>query len=66
MISSFESSLSQLSIHKAGNKLLYESLTLDEHCLKIEDDTLEFLLKQYFLSSFDNTPVIFLVIHIGG
>jgi len=63
MISSFESSLSQLSIHKAGNKLLYESLTLAEHCLKIEDDTLEFLLKQYFLSPFERINEIYRLFH---
>ena len=53
MVSYFEASLSRFSIHKAGNKSLGEPLFLSEHSLKIEDEVLDSLLKQYFLNPFE-------------
>ena len=53
MISFFEASLSQLSIHKLGNKLLDENLNLSEHPVKTDDEVLDSLLMNYFLKPFE-------------
>jgi hypothetical protein len=66
MISYFEASLSQLSIHKAGNKLLDETLSLSEHSLKINDEVLDGLLMQYFLSPFEKVNEIYRLYHPTG
>lgn len=63
MISHFEASLSQLSLHKVGNKLLDEKLALSERCIKIEDKVLESLLMRYFLSSFEKVNEIYRLYH---
>ena len=48
MITYFEGSLTQLSIHYLGNKLKDELYRLSGKPLLIEDDTLSTLLMQYF------------------
>ena len=53
MISYFQASLSQLTIHKVGNKLLDEHLSLSEHLLKTNDEVLDNLLMNYFLKPFE-------------
>ena len=55
MISFFEASLSRLSIHKLGNKLLDENLNLSEHPINMEDEILDSLLMNYFLKPFEKT-----------
>lgn len=66
MISYFEASLSQLSIHKAGNKLLDEPLTLSEHPLKTDDEILNGLLMQYFLGPFGKENEMYRLFHATG
>ncbi|MEO8819233.1 MAG: nucleoid-associated protein [Ginsengibacter sp.] len=63
MISYFEASLSRLSIHKVGNKLLDENLNLSEHPLNIEDEILDGLLMNYFLKPFEKTNEIYRLSH---
>ncbi len=63
MVSYFEASLSQLSIHKAGNKSLEEPLTLSENSLKIDDEVLDGLLKQYFLHPFEKVNEAYRLFH---
>lgn len=55
MISYFEATLSQLSIHKIGNKLNDGPLVLSQHSLVIKDETLNNLLMRYFLGGFEKT-----------
>jgi len=63
MFSYFEASVSQLSIHKAGNKLLDETLSLSGHSLKVDDEVLDGLLMQYFLSPFEKLNEIYRLYH---
>ena len=53
MVSHFEAVLTQFSIHKVGNKLSEEPLTLSAQPLKVTDEVLGNLLMQYFLSPFE-------------
>lgn len=53
MISFFEAFLLEFSVHKVGNKLLNESLSLSTHPLKINDEILDGLLMNYFLKPFE-------------
>jgi hypothetical protein len=66
MITFTEAAISSLSIHKTGNKLLDESLTLSEAPLQIEDEVLNQLLMQYFLQSFEKTIEIYRLYHPAG
>ena len=63
MIFYTEAALSQLSINKLGNKLLDEPLTLSENQIKIDDDTLDELLKQYFLTPFEKVNEVYRFAH---
>lgn len=53
MISFFGTSLLEFSVHKVGNKLLDESLSLSSHPLKVNDEILDGLLMNYFLKPFE-------------
>lgn len=63
MISFLEASLSQLSIHKLGNKLLNENLNLSEHPITIDDEILNGLLMNYFLKPFEKTNETYRLSH---
>jgi hypothetical protein len=66
MISYFESSILQLSIHKVGNKLLDEHLSLSELSLKTDDEILNDLLMNYFLKPFEKVNEIYRFDHPTG
>jgi len=66
MISYFQASLSQPAIHKVGNKLLDEHLTLSEHSLKIDDEVLDNLLMNYFLKPFEKVNEVYRFDHPTG
>lgn len=66
MISYFQASLSQPTIHKVGNKLLDEHLSLSEHSLKIDDEVLDNLLMNYFLKPFEKVNELFHFDHPTG
>jgi hypothetical protein len=66
MISYFQASLSQPTIHKVGNKLLDEHLSLSEHSLKIDDEVLDNLLMNYFLKPFEKVNEIYRFDHPTG
>lgn len=66
MIYFTEAALQQLSIHKTGNKLLEEPLTLSEQPLLVLDETLQQLLKQYFLQPFEKVNEIYRLHHAAG
>ncbi len=63
MIYFTEASLAQLSIHRAGNKLLDEKIVLSEKSYEIQDDILEKLLMQYFVAPFEKTNEIYRLCH---
>jgi antitoxin component HigA of HigAB toxin-antitoxin module len=63
MIASFEASLSQLSVHRVGNKLLDEFYILSDNPIHIGDELLNKLLMQYFLSPFDKVNEVYRFMH---
>ena len=63
MVSFFEASLSELSIHKVGNKLSDEPLILSEQSSKINDEVLGGLLMQYFIKPFEKQNEVFRFFH---
>ncbi len=66
MVSSFEASLGQLSVHRIGNKAQNEFYTLSDKPLQIDDDLLRKLLLQYFLSPFEKESEVFRFMHSSG
>lgn len=66
MISHVEASLSQLSIHKVGNKAVDELLALSEKPLPVIDEVLSGLLMQYFLTPFQKTNENYHLSHPSG
>jgi hypothetical protein len=66
MITYFEASLTQLSIHYLGNKLKDEQYHLSAKPLPIADGTLSTLLMRYFLSPFEKTNEIYRLSHPTG
>lgn len=63
MVSFFEASLEQLSIHRTGNKLQNEFYVLSENPFEIQDDTLKVLLMHYFLSAFEKGNEVYRFTH---
>lgn len=63
MISFFDAAITQLSIHKTGNKHLDEPLTLSLQPTIINDDVLRNLLLQYFLTPFEKTNELYNLHH---
>jgi len=66
MITFTEAGIQQLSIHKTGNKVLDEPLTLSEQPLPVDDDILNQLLMQYFLQPFEKTNEMYRLFHPAG
>ncbi len=62
----YDAVLSQLSIHKTGNRLLEEPLTLSAKPINLTDKTLLNLLLQYFLGSFQKTNDLYRLYHPTG
>jgi hypothetical protein len=63
MISFFEATLAELSIHRIGNKLQDEFYVLSDNSLHIKDEMLNKLLLQYFLSPFEKVNEIYRFMH---
>ena len=63
MIFSSESSLLKLSIHKVGSKADDEYIALSEKPVSLQDETLEGLLKRYFLAPFEKVNEIYRFYH---
>lgn len=66
MITFTEAAISQLSIHKTGNKSADEPLILSDTTLQIKDEVLNQLLMQYFLQAFEKTNEIYRLFHPAG
>ncbi|WP_432714141.1 nucleoid-associated protein [Pedobacter sp.] len=63
MISFFEASLAELSIHRIGNKAEDEFYVLSDQSLVIQDEQLKELLLQYFLSPYLKVNEIYRFFH---
>ena len=63
MVSFFEASIEQLSIHKVGNKQADEPITLSDQPLPLADEQLQQLLMQYFVQPFEKTNEIYRLAH---
>ena len=63
MVTYFEATLGQVSVHRVGNKALNEFYSLSENTLRIQDETLRRLLMQYFLSPFEKAYEVFRFTH---
>jgi len=66
MISFFEASLAELSIHRIGNKSEDEFYVLSEKSIAIRDITLSNLLQQYFLGPYEKVNEVYRFIHPNG
>lgn len=63
MVTFFEASLKQLSVHRVGNKLQNEFYSLSDQPLQIGDEILRSLLMQYFLSPFEKENEVYRFTH---
>lgn len=63
MVTFFEASLEQLSIHRVGNKAQDEFYVLSEQPVKLADEVLSNLLMQYFLKPFEKINEIYHFMH---
>ena len=63
MVTSFEASIEETSIHRVGNKIQNEFYSLSEQPLKIDDEVLAGLLMQYFLLPFEKEHEIYRFTH---
>lgn len=66
MISFFEASLAELSIHRIGNKSQDEFYVLSDQSIAVRDITLSNLLQTYFLGPYEKVNEIFRFIHPNG
>ena len=66
MISFFEASLAELSIHRIGNKSEDEFYVLSEKSIRVADVTLSNLLQQYFLGPYEKVNEVYRFIHSTG
>src|ERR1700712_2916948 len=63
MISFYEATLAELSIHRIGNKAQDEFYVLSEQSLQIQDQLLKNLLLQYFLTPYAKVNEIYRFTH---
>lgn len=66
MISFFEASLAELSIHRIGNKSQDEFYVLSDQSIAIRDITLSNVLQTYFLGPYEKVNEIYRFIHPNG
>lgn len=63
MISFFEATLKNLSIHRIGNKIQDEHYILSDEPLKVEDEQLSSLLMQYFVTPYTKINEVYRFYH---
>lgn len=63
MVSFFESNLAELSVHRVGNKANDEYYVLSDNSMHVQDEMLNQLLKQYFLSPFQKVNEVYRFMH---
>jgi len=65
MISFFEASLKELSVHHTGNKLMEEYYKLSDKPLEVSDQLLNNILLQFFLKPFEKSNEVCRLFHPG-
>ncbi|RKD13738.1 hypothetical protein BCY91_09215 [Pelobium manganitolerans] len=63
MITTFEASLQQLSVHRVGNKAQDEYMVLSDAPLRTDEDLLRNLLMTYFLKPFEKVNEVYRFTH---
>ena len=63
MLSFFEASLAQLSVHRVGNKSHDEFYVLSDEPIPLQDELLSGLLNQYFLKPFEKVNEVYRFFH---
>lgn len=63
MITSFEATLNQISVHKVGNKAQDEYMVLSDAPLGVDDEMLRNLLMTYFLKPFEKVNEVYRFTH---
>jgi hypothetical protein len=66
MVSYLEASIEQLSIHRIGNKSQNELYSLSDQPLHIDDNILDKLLIEYFLTPFGKQNEVYRFMHSSG
>src|SRR5476651_2044679 len=66
MVTYFEGSLDNISVHHVGNSSQNEMYALSEQPLALKDDVIGKLLMQYFLTPFENTNEVYHLMHSSG
>lgn len=66
MITFFEASLDAVSVHHVGNQSQNEMYSLSDTALKLHDELIPNLLKQYFLTPFEKTNEVYHLMHNSG
>lgn len=66
MLSFFEASLAQLSVHRVGNKSHDEFYVLSDAPVPLQDEVLNNLLNQFFLRPFEKVNEVYRFFHSSG
>jgi len=66
MVTFFEASLDEVSVHHIGNASQNELYALSDHPLALKDDILPTLLLQYFLKPFEKANEVYRLAHNSG
>ncbi len=66
MVTFFEASLQNISVHHVGNPMQDERYVLSDTPLALKDEIIPRLLMQYFLTPFEKTNEVYHLMHAGG
>lgn len=66
MVTFFEASMASLSVHRVGNKAQEEFYVLSDNTIQVNDELLNNLLRQYFLSPFEKVNEVYRFMHSSG
>src|ERR1700749_2744732 len=66
MVSFFEATLNNISIHHIGNPSQNEFYSLSESPIELKDDIIPKLLIQYFLKPFEKANEVYHLMHSSG
>jgi hypothetical protein len=66
MVSSYEATVAEISVHRIGNKSQNEFYSLSDEPLQLEDEMLRSYLMQYFLVPFEKANEVYHLMHSSG
>jgi hypothetical protein len=66
MVTSYEATLVEISVHRIGNKSQNEFYSLSDEPLQLEDEMLRSYLMQYFLVPFEKANEVYRLTHSSG